>query len=333
MPQGSFAGAARQDRDAADSGSATATSGSAGLAIDGYTTHPRAVNNTMHSSKGESLWTSTGALPQSVTLNLGKSYDNIDMLEYLPQRNTGTTAGNITSYKVYVSTDNVTFTQVASGTWPADPTYHGLMSPERVQFPAQTAQYVRLEAVAVAGGEPAPSSANLRSAPTARAEPQAMREQEGGGSSGKGDAGADAVAGADGSAIGGTGGGTIAGPVGLAARVVVAEPVQARPAPVDAGERAARRMVAAPQTPTRAAAQVDPLAPAAPPGVRTPLRRQRRELQPAALPATLTPVPSAAAVRGRTRGDWRQYQRSRRDRRRDRRARRGKRWPCECVGL
>jgi alpha-L-fucosidase len=50
-----------------------------------------------------------------VTLNLGKSYDNIDMLEYLPQRNTGTTAGNITSYKVYVSTDNVTFTQVASG--------------------------------------------------------------------------------------------------------------------------------------------------------------------------------------------------------------------------
>jgi len=87
-------------------------------------------------------------------------------------------------------------------------------------------------------------------------------------------------------------------PVGLAARVVVAEPVQARPAPVDAGERAARRMVAAPQTPTRAAEQVDPLAPAAPPGVRTPLRRQRRELQPAALPATLTPVLSAAEVRG-----------------------------------
>jgi len=73
------------------------------------------VNNTQHSSKGESLWTSTGALPQSVTLNLGKGYDNIDMLEYLPQRNTGTTAGNVTSYKVYVSTDNVAFTQVASG--------------------------------------------------------------------------------------------------------------------------------------------------------------------------------------------------------------------------
>ena len=133
--------------------SATATSGSAALAIDGYNDSSKGVNNTLHGNgHGESLWTSSGALPQSVTLNLGKSYDNIDMLEYLPQRNTGTTAGNITSYKIYVSTDNVTFTQVAGGTWPADPTYHGLVSSQRVQFPAQIAQYVRLEAVAVSGG-------------------------------------------------------------------------------------------------------------------------------------------------------------------------------------
>ena len=132
--------------------SATATSGNAALAIDGYNDSIKGVNNTMHSNQGESLWTSTGALPQSITLNLGKSYDNIDMLEYLPQRHTGTTAGNITSYKVFASKDNVTFTQVASGTWPADPTYHGLLCPQRVQFPAQTAQYVRLEADAVSGG-------------------------------------------------------------------------------------------------------------------------------------------------------------------------------------
>jgi alpha-L-fucosidase len=132
--------------------SATATSGSAALAIDGYNDSIKGVNNTMHSNKGESLWTSTGALPQSVTLNLGKSYDNIDMLEYLPQRNTGTTVGNITSYKVYVSTDGATFTQVATGTWPADSKNGGLLSAQRVQFPAQTAQYVRLEATAVAGG-------------------------------------------------------------------------------------------------------------------------------------------------------------------------------------
>jgi len=133
--------------------SAAATSGNPAPAIDGYNDGPAGINNTLHGTgHGESLWKSTGSLPQSVTINLGKSYDDIDMLEYLPQRHTGTTAGNITSYKIYVSTDNTTFTPVATGTWPADPSYHGLISPERAQFAPQTAQYVRLEATAVAGG-------------------------------------------------------------------------------------------------------------------------------------------------------------------------------------
>jgi len=132
--------------------SATATSGSPAPAIDGYNDGPAGINNTLHGTgHGESLWKSTGSLPQSVTINLGKSYDNIDMLEYLPQRHTNTTAGNITSYKIYVSTDNASFAQVATGSWPADPSYHGLMSPQRAQFAPQTAQYVRLEATAVAG--------------------------------------------------------------------------------------------------------------------------------------------------------------------------------------
>jgi MYXO-CTERM domain-containing protein len=192
--------------------SAAATSGSAGLAIDGYNDSPKGVNNTQHSSKGESLWTSTGALPQSVTLNLGKGYDNIDMLEYLPQRNTGTTAGNVTSYKVYVSTDNVAFTQVASGTWPADPTYHGLMSPERVQFPAQTAQYVRLEAIAVAGGGTSAIIGELAVGTHGSSGTTGDAGAGGsGGSTGNGDAGRDAVAGAGGSATGGGGGGAVAG--------------------------------------------------------------------------------------------------------------------------
>jgi alpha-L-fucosidase len=132
--------------------SATATSGTPAQAIDGYNDGPAGINNTLHGTgKGESLWKSTGSLPQSVTINLGKSYDNIDMLEYLAQRHTGTTAGNITGYKIYMSTDNTTFTQVATGTWPADPSYHGLISPQRAQFAPQTAQYIRLEATAVAG--------------------------------------------------------------------------------------------------------------------------------------------------------------------------------------
>ncbi|HJX63025.1 MAG TPA: alpha-L-fucosidase, partial [Polyangia bacterium] len=188
--------------------SATATSGDAALAIDGYNDSIKGVNNTMHSNKGESLWTSTGALPQSITLNLGKSYDNIDMLEYLPQRHTGTTAGNITSYKVFVSKDNVTFTQVATGTWPVDSTYHGLLCPQRAQFPAQTAQYVRLEADAVSGGGTSAIAGEIAvgfSGTTGAAGSGGTGGS--GGSSGTGGSGGSSTAGGSGgSATGGTGG-------------------------------------------------------------------------------------------------------------------------------
>jgi alpha-L-fucosidase len=190
--------------------SATATSGDASLAIDGYNDSIKGVNNTMHSNKGESLWTSTGALPQSITLNLGKSYDNIDMLEYLPQRHTGTTAGNITSYKVLVSTDNVTFTQVASGTWPADPTYHGLLCPQRVQFPTQSAQYVRLEADAVSGGGTSAIAGEIAvgsSGATGAAGSGGAGGSDGtGGNSGTGGSGGGAGAGGSGSSSGGAAG-------------------------------------------------------------------------------------------------------------------------------
>ena len=125
--------------------SATATSGDAALAVDG-------LNDSSKGPFGETLWTSTGTLPQSVTIDLGQVYDGIDMLEYLPQRWTGTTNGNITSYTIYASSDGTTFTKVTSGTWPASPDYNNLLSPQRVQFTATNARYWKLEADAVAGG-------------------------------------------------------------------------------------------------------------------------------------------------------------------------------------
>ena len=125
--------------------SATATSGNAALAVDG-------LNDSSKGPRSETLWTSTGALPQSVTIDLGQVYSNVDMLEYLPQRWTGTTNGNVTSYTIYVSTDGLTFTKVTSGTWPASPTYNGLLSPQRTQFAAQSARYVKFEVDAVSGG-------------------------------------------------------------------------------------------------------------------------------------------------------------------------------------
>lgn len=119
--------------------SATASSNSS--------TAVNAIDNTNDFSGGhaQSLWTSSGALPQSVTLDLGKVYDTIDMLMYQPRREASTT-GNITSYRIYVSTNGTNFTQVASGTWAAD------VMVKRAQFPRQSARYVRLEAVAVNGG-------------------------------------------------------------------------------------------------------------------------------------------------------------------------------------
>ena len=83
-------------------------------------------------------------LPQSITLNLGGTY-KIDKVAYLP-RQSGGSNGNITGYNVYVSTDGVTFTKVASGTWANNNT-------EKVAtFDPTDASYVKLEATAGNGG-------------------------------------------------------------------------------------------------------------------------------------------------------------------------------------
>jgi alpha-L-fucosidase len=135
---------------------ATATSNSyyAGLAIDG-------TNDFVSGADVQTLWHSSSApstsVPQSVTLDFGKIYNNIELLEYMPsqERTVGndiTTVnlrGHITSYNIYVSVDNKTFTKVASGTWVAS----GFI--KKVQFAATIARYIRLEATGTSGGGPA----------------------------------------------------------------------------------------------------------------------------------------------------------------------------------
>lgn len=81
----------------------------------------------------------TPPLPQSITLDLGDSY-NVETLLYLPrqsQRN-----GMITEYNIYLSSDGETFNKATSGSWPIGPeTKTATLSPP------QQARYVRLEAV------------------------------------------------------------------------------------------------------------------------------------------------------------------------------------------
>jgi putative alpha-1,2-mannosidase len=76
--------------------------------------------------------------PQSITLNLGGSYD-VSGLTYIPRQD-GNKNGNITGYNVYVSTDGQTFTEVASGTWSSAP------SAKSAAWTPVPARYLRLEA-------------------------------------------------------------------------------------------------------------------------------------------------------------------------------------------
>ena len=66
---------------------ATATSGTAASAIDGINDNNR-----------NTIWRSSGALPQSITLDLGASKPDVGMLDYVPEyaANVATTNGAIT---------------------------------------------------------------------------------------------------------------------------------------------------------------------------------------------------------------------------------------------
>jgi hypothetical protein len=115
--------------------SATATSYHVGYepskALDGNST-----------SMWHTEWAPLAALPQSITLNLGGSY-NINKLRYLPRDGTdGYANGRITSYNIYVSTNGTNFgSPVASGTWLNNAVE------KSASFPAVTASYIRLQAV------------------------------------------------------------------------------------------------------------------------------------------------------------------------------------------
>ncbi|MED3689375.1 discoidin domain-containing protein [Peribacillus butanolivorans] len=88
-------------------------------------------------------WDKSDVLPQSITLNLGGAY-KVNKVTYLP-RQSGLN-GNITSYNVYVSTDGVTFTKVASGSWA-----NNNVEKEAI-FDSTDASYVKLEATAGVNG-------------------------------------------------------------------------------------------------------------------------------------------------------------------------------------
>lgn len=97
-------------------------------------------------------------LPESITLNLGGSYD-VNQIKYLPRA--GAHNGTITKYNVFVSTDGVNFTQVASGTWARDDREKSAV------FGKVTATHVKLEAIEGVGNFASAAEINVFSVPNA----------------------------------------------------------------------------------------------------------------------------------------------------------------------
>jgi alpha-L-fucosidase len=121
--------------------SATANSGDANAAIDGK-----------NDTEFISMWQPTGALPQSITLDLGPAQPapEVGWLGIVPRYHYEKSSkdGNVTSYRVLTSSDGSNFREAIAGTWPAD----GRM--KVAAFGPVPARYVRFE-IRAANGSPA----------------------------------------------------------------------------------------------------------------------------------------------------------------------------------
>ncbi|MFD0693619.1 discoidin domain-containing protein [Paenibacillus sp. GCM10027628] len=90
----------------------------------------------------QTYWQSEDGSNPSLTIALGRTY-KIDRVFYVPSAED--TAGVITNYQVYTSTDGVAFTKVATGKW-ANNTYM-----KRAMFPSVTASYIKIIALHSSG--------------------------------------------------------------------------------------------------------------------------------------------------------------------------------------
>jgi alpha-galactosidase len=99
-------------------------------------------------------FTPQAPLPQAIILDLGATHD-VYGVTYQPRLD-GTATGTITGYRIETSTDGVTYTVAASGTWADD------SSLKSATFAGHTARFVRLIATAGDGGYA--SAAEIRAA-------------------------------------------------------------------------------------------------------------------------------------------------------------------------
>ncbi|GGI45610.1 hypothetical protein GCM10008018_13020 [Paenibacillus marchantiophytorum] len=102
-------------------------------------------------------WNQSDVLPQSITLNLGGTYNKINKVTVLPRPEGGN--GNITGYNMYASTDGTTFTKVATGSWAND------AAEKTVTFTPTDASYVKVEVTSGNGGWATAAEINVFASP------------------------------------------------------------------------------------------------------------------------------------------------------------------------
>ncbi|MFF6881354.1 RICIN domain-containing protein [Streptomyces sp. NPDC012474] len=140
--------------------------------VNAYATAFRTGEGPLHAIDGlsdvryETCWSTWSLpLPQSITIDLGGVWSNVSTLEYLPKQwnRTNSTDGDITSYTILTSTDGVTFTQVATGTWAGNGKYKLVEWPNRnvgfvrIQVNAATGDYANISGLRIGGRSVKPS--------------------------------------------------------------------------------------------------------------------------------------------------------------------------------
>jgi hypothetical protein len=106
----------------------------------------------------------TGTVGGTITLDLGSAFENVAVFGYLPSQSgsytSTSTAGEITTHSIDVSTDNSAWkTVVNNGVWAAN------NSPKIDTFPRSTARYIKLTVGAVNSGMPIASEFGVGSRP------------------------------------------------------------------------------------------------------------------------------------------------------------------------
>jgi hypothetical protein len=102
-------------------------------------------------------WEPRAPLPQALTLQW-ESAQTVHGLVYQPRLEAGGT-GEITAYRIQVSTDGRDFTEVAQGKWATS------SSLKLARWPACTARYVRLEVLETSGGAPRVGELSIATTP------------------------------------------------------------------------------------------------------------------------------------------------------------------------